>query len=371
MITDRQLAAIALAHLLKKPYIETFTTIVEQYGTLEEALSALPDTTGNRTAENKRPVGITAERRKEALRLAQREAEFMERENITPLLYTDAGYPKLLRECDDAPAIIYRRGNADLNSPHIISIVGTRHATPYGKEFCEHLVADLAKSLPDIIICSGLAYGIDICAHRTALDRGIATVAVLGHPLDTVYPSTHASTARKIEEHGALITEYTSDRPIQKMNFVARNRIVAGMSHATIVIESGEKGGSLITADMAAGYDREVFALPGDIHAERSKGCNELIKKNKAALITSASDITDAMHWETQSAPQNRNLFTETELDENEAAIMTLFDTRREYTTDEIAELCNLPVSTAISTLMGLEFIGLIKSYPGNRYRKF
>lgn len=370
MITEQQQAAIALAHMLKKPWNGTFAAIAEQYGSIEEAIMA--DELAIEGTEGKIKITeITGEKRKEAFRFAQEEAKFMECENITPLLYTDPGYPRLLRECSDAPAIIYRKGNMMPDSPHMISIVGTRHATPYGKEFCEHLVSDLAKALPDIIICSGLAYGIDICAHRAALDNGACTVAVLGHPLDTIYPYTHASTARKIEECGALISEYTSDRPTLKVNFVARNRIVAGMSHATVVIESGEKGGSLITADMAAGYNRDVFALPGNIDEEKSKGCNELIKKNKAALVTSAADILKTLNWTPENTSNNRNLFTDIELDETETKIMKLFDNRKEYQIDEIAELCGLPVSTAISTLMELEFKGVIKSYPGSRYRRY
>lgn len=371
MTPERQQAAIALAHILKKPHIGIFSAIVEQYGSIEEALACKTLTVKSGDSSVK-IADIPDEKRKEALLFAEKEAAFMEREKILPLLYTDTGYPALLKECDDAPAIIYRRGERMPDSPHMISIVGTRHATPYGKEFCEHLVADLARAVPDIMICSGLAYGIDVCAHRAALDNGVATVAVLGHPLDTIYPSTHASTARKIEERGALISEYTSDRPTLKVNFVARNRIVAGMSHATVIIESGEKGGSLITADLASGYSRDVFALPGDIREERSKGCNELIKRNKAALITSAGDIIEALNWVPQQDLQKvPDLFTEIELDENETRIMALFDTRKEYMIDEIAELCNLPVSTTISALMEMEFKGIIKSYPGNRYRKY
>lgn len=370
MITDRYRTAIALAHILKKPWAGIFEAITEKYGSLEEAFAS--DTVTAETPDGKTMVtAIPSEKRKEALQFALEEEKFMERENIVPLMYNDDGYPKQLRECNDAPAVIYLRGNRRPCSPHMISIVGTRHATPYGKEFCEHLVADLAKAVPDIIICSGLAYGIDICAHRAALDNGVATVAVLGHPLNTVYPSTHAATARKIEECGALVTEYTSERSILKINFVARNRIIAGMSHATVVIESAEKGGALITADLATGYSRDVFALPGDISEERSKGCNDLIKNNKAALITSAGDIIEALRWETRKGTQNRTLFTETELDENETRIMELFNVRREYQVDEIAELGGLAVSTTLSTLMELEFKGIVKSYPGNRYRKF
>lgn len=370
MTIQQQQAAIALAHILKKPYNKIFTAIIEQYGSIEEALASNTLTIGH-GEETVKITDITGEKRKKAFQFAEKETEFMAKEKITPLLYTETGYPKLLRECDDAPAIIYHKGEHIPDSPHMISIVGTRHATPYGKEFCEHLVTDLSRSIPDIIICSGLAYGIDICAHRAALENGASTVAILGHPLNTIYPSTHASTARKIEEHGALITEYTSERPTLKVNFIARNRIVAGMSHATVVIESGEKGGALITADLAAGYNRDVFALPGSIHEEKSKGCNELIKKNKAALITSADDIIKAMGWTPKNTPQQLNLFSKTELDENETKIMTLFDKRKEYMVDEIAELSGLPTSTTISTLMELEFKGLIKSYPGSRYRKY
>ena len=231
MITDRYRTAIALAHILKKPWAGIFEAITEKYGSLEEAFAS--DTVTAETPDGKTMVtAIQPEKRKEALQFALEEEKFMERENIVPLMYNDDGYPKQLRECNDAPAVIYLRGNRRPCSPHMISIVGTRHATPYGKEFCEHLVADLAKAVPDIIICSGLAYGIDVCAHQAALQAGLPTVGVLAHGLDRLYPPPHRPIAAEMVKHGGgLLTGSQSacksacDAFAAAVEFVADNPI--------------------------------------------------------------------------------------------------------------------------------------------------
>ena len=222
--------------------------------------------------------------RQTALQEARKEMEFIRKGNIEPLYFTEPNYPQRLLDCIDAPPLLYYRGNADLNSSKIISIVGTRRATEYGKDFCETLIRDLSEYFPQLVIVSGLAYGIDICAHRCALRHGLNTIAVLAHGLDHIYPANHRSTAVEMVSHGGLLTEYTGYHRMHPAFFVARNRIVAGLADAVIIVESREKGGALITAGIAESYHRDVFALPGSIQSESSAGCNHLIRRNRASL---------------------------------------------------------------------------------------
>ncbi|MEG1642578.1 MAG: DNA-processing protein DprA [Bacteroidales bacterium] len=366
MVKSELRAAIAISALKKMTY-KVASSLIDIYGSAEAILAQ--ENLILKDEENEREISVfTKDARMGALTYADSEIEFIEREGIKPIFFTENDYPSRLRECDDAPIMLYYRGSADLNSRHMLSIVGTRHATPYGRSFCEKLVSDLATMFPDLIINSGLAYGIDVCAHRAALANGLKTVAVLGHSLNTIYPATHRNTAAQIIENGALITEYTSQTPTLKVNFVARNRIIAGMSDATVVVESKEEGGSLITADLASGYYREVFALPGDIQNETSIGCNNLIKANKASLITSATDIADSLGWKYSSPKKRLTLFPE--LDETEQKIIDMLNEKRECQVNTITEETGIATSLVISSLMGLEFKGLVRSFPGNRYRK-
>lgn len=222
--------------------------------------------------------------RQTALQEARKEMEFIRKGNIEPLYFTEPNYPQRLLDCIDAPPLLYYRGNADLNSSKIISIVGTRRATEYGKDFCETLIRDLSEYFPQLVIVSGLAYGIDICAHRCALRHGLNTIAVLAHGLDHIYPANHRSTAVEMVSHGGLLTEYTGYHRMHPAFFVARNRIVAGLADAVIIVESREKGGALITAGIAESYHRDVFALPGSIQSESSTGCNHLIRPESGSL---------------------------------------------------------------------------------------
>lgn len=231
---------------------------------------------------------------------AKQEIEFISTQNITPCFYLDKAYPRRLSNCQDAPLMIYIKGTTNLNAEKIISIVGTRNATPYGREQCENLIADLKKNGHNVTIVSGLAYGIDICAHKAALKNGMETVAVFGHGLETIYPSTHTATARDIITQGALVSDFISNSLIDPKNFVRRNRIIAGLSDLTVVIESGEKGGSLVTADIANSYNRDVMAFPGRVNDSHSIGCNKLIKTNQAALIESANDLECLLNWDLQ-----------------------------------------------------------------------
>lgn len=304
-----------------------------------------------------------------AIDTADREMDFIEKNRITPLFFTDPEYPARLTECVDAPILLYYRGNADLNSPKILSIIGTRHATNYGRGFCQVLLQELSQSFPDLIIVSGLAYGIDICAHREALNNKLQTVGILAHGMNTLYPATHRRTAAEMLLHGGLLTEYSSQHSVHKGNFVARNRIVAGIADATLIVESAEKGGSLITAGIAESYHRDVFALPGNIQNEYSKGCNRLIRKNRAALITSAQDIAEAMCW---NIPEKKSaqisLFPE--LNDTETLLMNILEEKGECQINQLTITSNLPASQVLANLLELEFKGLVRPYPGGIYRK-
>ena len=232
---------------------------------------------------------------------AEEEIAFIEKYKITTLFITDKNYPQRLLNCYDSPAMLYYRGNADLNQPKIIAIVGTRNNNEYGKAVCEKLVEDLAGE--NILIVSGLAFGIDSIAHRSALKNDLKTVAILAHGIDRIYPTQNKSLAKEIIEQGGLLTDFRSKTNPDKQNFPKRNRIVAGISDAIVVVESSIKGGSLITAELGNGYNKDVFAVPGRINDTKSEGCNYLIKNNKACLITSAEDLLEDMGWKEYKKP--------------------------------------------------------------------
>ena len=215
---------------------------------------------------------------------AEQEWEFCQQNHIRPLGLHDEDYPQRLRDCPDAPVLLYYLGTSDLNATHIVSMVGTRQITPYGKDLCRSFVHDLREACPDVLIVSGLAYGIDVHSHRAALDEGLPTIGVLAHGLNQIYPTHHRATAMQMVSQGGLLTEYMSGTAIDKRNFVQRNRIVAGMADAVVVVESAERGGSLITAEIALSYNRQVWAFPGRIYDSYSAGCNNLIASNSASL---------------------------------------------------------------------------------------
>lgn len=300
--------------------------------------------------------------------LAEEEIKFIEKNNIQPLFYLDSDYPKRLTYCEDSPVMLYYKGNVNLNSEKIISIVGTREATEYGKKMCEKLIADLA--IHNVLIVSGLAYGIDICAHKAALDNGLPTVCTLAHGLDRIYPAIHKLTAQKMLENGGWLTDFTSKTAPDRENFPRRNRIVAGISDATIVIESKKSGGSLITADIANSYNRDVFAFPGRVDDVCSEGCNNLIKQNKAALIQSAADLIYILGWEQTKnvkAPQQKKLFLELSADEE--VLVNVLKEKDSVTIDDLCFATKLPMSKVSGLLLTLEFSGIVKSLPGKAYR--
>ena len=304
---------------------------------------------------------------------AEKEMEFIEKNNIRLICKGEKEYPCRLAECNDAPLVLHGMGNADLNAKHIVSIVGTRHASEYGKSVCENFVADLAKFVPDTLIVSGLAYGIDVCAHRAALKAGLPTVGVLAHGLDQIYPNAHRSTAKSMINNGGLLTEFTSGTNPFPQNFIQRNRIVAGMADATVVIESASKGGSLITASLAIGYNRDCFAFPGRINDQYSQGCNELVSRNRAALITSAYDFVEAMNWEIATAKKSaKDLQTELfpDMSEEESAVMTaLRENSDGLQVNQMVVQLNIPINKLLPLLFEMEMKGYIKAVAGGCYR--
>lgn len=295
---------------------------------------------------------------------AAQEIEFIDKNDVQYSYFLDDEYPNYLKHCFDAPILFFKKGTIDVNSYKTISIVGTRQMTSYGKSVLEDLITKLKEYNP--VIISGLAYGVDIHAHKLALEHKLQTVAVLAHGLDRVYPSIHKKYANEMLKNGGLITDFWSGTKPDRENFVKRNRIVAGLSQATIVIESAEKGGSLITADMANSYNRDVFAIPGRITDAYSRGCNQLIKTNKAATLTSAKDIAYILGWEREDKKKKtiqKELFVE--LNDTEKQVYNYLLKEGKQQLDVIALHCNLPIFKIATLLLNLELKGVIKPLPG------
>ena len=306
--------------------------------------------------------------RRDCLNRAVQEETFVREHGINAVYYTDGTYPHRLLEAPDAPAMIYTLGKCDLESQHVISVVGTRHATQYGIRFCDTLIGDLAQRLPDLVVVSGLAYGIDIAAHRAALKHGVPTVAVLPRGLNRIYPASHRSDAVAIAKRGGmLLTDYTSQDQVQKSNFLARNRIVAALSDCTVIVESAGAGGALVTASLAMSYNRDVMAVPGRCGDEFSTGCNKLIATNKAALITGADDLMAAMRWESAVLhPQQLDLFPE--LTKEEQAVVDVIRHQGEIHINALADALSQPVYKLMSVLVELDCKNVIATLPGCRY---
>ena len=304
---------------------------------------------------------------------AEQEMAFMEKHRIRPLLLSQPGYPQRLAECVDAPIVLFYMGSADLNQRRVLNIIGTRRITSYGQDIIRHFIGDLRSLCPQALIVSGLAYGVDICAHRHALQQGFETVGVLAHGLDELYPPHHRDTAKEMLRQGGLLTEYMSETRPDKMNFVRRNRIVAGMSDATILIESAAKGGGLITCRIAQDYDRHVFAFPGAVGAPYSEGCNRLIRDNGAALITSAEDFVQAMGWHTdqqllraKTEGIERSLFPD--LSAEEQTIVKILDEMGDYQLNQLAVKANIPIAQLTALLFQLEMKGVVQPLAGGTY---
>ncbi len=296
---------------------------------------------------------------------AEKELKWMEKNNIQHLFYGDKNYPNRLKQCIDAPLNLFYKGEIDWVKDEFISIVGTRKASTFGKQFTENLIKELAIFNP--VIVSGLAYGIDISAHKAALKFGLRNVAVFAHGLDRIYPNSHAKYANQIVGNGCLLTEFLSETISAKQNFPKRNRIIAGLSDATIVIESAKKGGSLITADIANSYDREVFAVPGTPNNLNAKGCNYLIKSQQAILLENAEDFVRAMNWDVKEQVSQQQLAVD--LSENEQEIVSLLSLNQLHIDTIVAKL-GWSFSKVANELLQAEFKGLITSLPGKIYKK-
>jgi len=298
---------------------------------------------------------------------AERELHFVKKYHINAIPITDVNYPTRLKNCYDAPILLYFRGNASLNATRVINVIGTRNNSDYGKELVKNFLEELFPY--KALVVSGLAYGIDAHAHKTALRLGLETIAVLAHGLDRIYPPPHRALAMQMVEQGGLLTDFmTGDGP-DKQNFPKRNRIVAGMADATIVIETGIKGGSMITAELANGYNKDVFAFPGRVKDSKSEGCHHLIKTNKAALITCAKDLVDAMNWEERkpAAKIQTKLFAE--LSADEMVIMKILVQKDNVHIDEIQASSNLKNSAVAAAILNLEMQGLISGLPGKMFK--
>ena len=308
----------------------------------------------------------------EAMKRADFELKFMQEHQIRALTPLDDDYPQRLCECPDAPIVLYYRGNADLNQARIVSIVGTRHCTEYGRDLIQRFMNEIQMMCSDLLVISGLAYGVDICAHREALRANYETVGVLAHGLDTIYPRFHRDTAIEMLSHGGLLTEYMSQTNADKKNFVRRNRIVAGLSDACVIVESAESGGSLITAEIAQSYNRAVFAYPGAIGMKYSVGCNNLIRDNGAGLITSAADLCLAMGWENDWHREDRNKVVErdlfVDLSPEESSVVNLLKQTNDLQLNILSVKTGIPIGQLTALLFQLEMKGVVKPLAGGMY---
>jgi DNA processing protein len=303
--------------------------------------------------------------RNEALEKASEQLKWIGKKGIQTHFYLDSNYPRRLRNCDDAPIMLYSQGNFNLNPSFTVAIVGTRSATAYGKEICEKLISDIGSEAIQII--SGLAYGIDIIAHQASIDENIETVAVMGNGMHRIYPNIHSSIAKKMIEKGGLITEFPFYAKPDRENFPKRNRIVAGMADAVIVIESKKKGGSLITAELANDYNKDVFAYPGNVDQETSEGCNLLIAMNKAHLITSGRDFLNIMGWQNLITKSNQ-VTINFELTVEEQEVFTVIKQMKKENIDVLAYKTKISIANLAAILLNLEIKGLVKKIGGNTF---
>lgn len=310
------------------------------------------------------------DRRRTALEEAAAEADFISRSHVTPLFFTDEAYPARMAECGDAPAMLYAAGDASaLNAPYSVAIVGTRHCTPYGADFTGRLVADLAATLDSpLLVVSGLAFGVDIAAHRAALESGVPTAAILAHGLNTIYPADHRNEAKRIiSEGGVLASEYRSSSRIHRGNFLARNRIIAALADVTVIVESDFKGGAMVTARLAAAYNRDVMALPGRVSDVYSRGCNRLIATDAAAMICEASDLIELAGWRKKVSP---GVQTEIAFDipEQYRPVLDLLTEQPGITVNELCVALSMPFARLSPLLFEMEINDYICSLPGGRY---
>ena len=349
------LHADGIGDVMAKKLISHYGNAVAVFSTNKQHLLKLPG------------VGasiISGLKNKNIFTKAEQEIEFINSNNIEYFYFKNDDYPSYLNHCYDAPILLFKKGNINLQNQKIISVVGTRQMTNYGKSVLEELFEDLKEYNP--IIVSGLAYGVDVYAHKLALKHNLQTIGVLAHGLDRIYPAVHKNIAKDLLKNGGLLTDFWSNTNPDRENFVKRNRIVAGLSQATIVIESAEKGGSLITADIANSYNRDVFAVPGRITDVFSAGCNQFIKTNRAAVLSSAKDLAYILGWEKDNEAKKtiqKQLFIELSKPEKEVYSYLLKEGKQQI--DMIGLHCNLPTFKAASLLLNLELKGVVKPLPG------
>lgn len=329
----------------------------------DEALLSVP-TIGAITCR-----AIQKSRRSGAIfKVAEEEIKFMTAHGVQPIFYTDAEYPRRLLHCEDSPILLFWKGKTNLNVEKVVGVVGTRQPTDYGKELTRKLIEDL--KLHEVLVVSGLAYGIDAFAHKSALDNDLQTVGILGHGLDRLYPPEHEQLSKRMLGQGGLLSEFLSGNEPEKMNFPKRNRIVAGMCDALIVVESKKTGGALITADMAMEYGREVFSFPGRAGDEYSEGCNRLIRENKAGLIESAQDVVVEMNWELgkKAVEKKKCRQMEFKFSEEESALIGLLEDMSPIHFDELCSRLQLSSGKASGLLLQLEFCNIVRAMPGKLY---
>jgi len=298
---------------------------------------------------------------------AEKEVQYIEKNGITPLFYTNPDYPARLLNCEDGPLMLYFKGTSNLNTSRIVAIVGTRRATNYGRSRCEEIVETLAEK--DVLVISGLAYGIDSCAHRKAVETGTETVGVLGHGLDRLYPAQNRKLAEKMLEQGGLLTEFMSGTNPDRENFPKRNRIVAGMSDAIVVVESDRKGGALITAELGNSYNRDVFAVPGRIGDDNSRGCNFFIKTNRAALAESGNDIAYIMGWDSREVSKKSQQQLFVQMSDDERLLVEIIKETGEIGIDKLVIKSKMSASKVAASLLNLEFEGVVQCLPGKLYK--
>lgn len=368
MTANERLYLIGLTQLkgigdvLSRHLLQYFGSAEEVFKAKRSLLEKVPGI-GSYTAEQ--VDGAKAD----ALNRAEKELSFIDKNKIRFYAFTDNDYPKRLKECQDAPAVFYYRGLADLNAAKIISIVGTRRITDYGRKQTEVLIKDMAEMFPGLVIVSGLAYGVDICAHRNALKYNLPTVGVLAHGLDRIYPAVHRNTAAEMLGNGGLLTDFMSGTNPDRENFLRRNRLIAGLADATIVIESAEKGGSLVTADIAFSYGRDVYAFPGRVTDEYSSGCNRLIQMNKAGLISSAKDLVMSLCWDADAKMISSQQASLPFADKPDHPVIRLLKEKGEFHVNQLATEMNLPIHKLTPTLFELELEGHIRALPGGIYK--
>ncbi len=342
--------------------------LIENFGSPEAIFREKPETLalipriGTQLA-----LGVTD---RSLLEIADKEIAFISQNGIDSFYFEDEEYPEQLRDCTDAPLLLFYKGETELKGKRFVSMVGTRSCTQYGIDLIENFLQEMAALAPEVVIVSGLAYGIDVNAHKSALKNGLSTIGVLAHGLDRIYPYVHRQIAKQMLEQGGLLTEYLSETNPDRGNFLARNRIIAGLSDATIVVESADKGGSIVTANIANTYGRDVFAFPGRTSDRYSEGCNRLIRQNRAALITGASDFLELMNWLPDSpGEQEIQMEIPFDLSSEEQQIVELLTRYGEMHLNRLVVETEIPISELTGILMELEFRNMVRPYPGGMYR--